>query len=270
LDKAFVYNRVGPAAHKEQNVLKIIFLGTNGWYDTATGNTISIYVRTPAYHLIFDAGYGIAKLDQYLSETDGRPAFLFLSHFHLDHVAGLHTLAKLRLPGGLTICGPAGSRGILHVLVNQPFTLPLADLPYPVQILELPEESSLLPFPVHAIPLRHASLTLGFRIAMAGRVITYCADTGYCENAVTLSRAADLLIAECAYASGLVSEEWPHLNPETAARIAREAKARRLALVHFDAQQYPSQAERQLAVTTARGIFPNTIAALDGMEVDIA
>ena len=269
LNTAFVYKPGEPIAHKEKNVLKTIFLGTNGWYDTATGNTISIYSRTPDYHLIFDAGYGLAKLDRYLNEKDGLPAFLFLSHFHLDHVAGLHTLAKLPLPGGLTICGPTGSRDILHVLVNQPFTLPLAGLPYPVQILELPEEASLLPFHVQARPLRHASLTLGYRIEMAGKVMTYCADTGYCENAVVLSQGADLLIAECAYASGQDSEEWPHLNPETAARIAREAKARRLVLIHFDAQQYPTLAERELAVTAARRIFPDTIAARDDMEIHI-
>ena len=250
--------------------MKAIFLGTNGWYDSAMGNTISIYVSTPKYHLVFDAGYGIAKLDRYLNEKDERPAFLFLSHFHLDHVAGLHTLAKLRLRGGLTICGPTGSRDILDVLVNQPFTLPLADLPYPVRILELPEEVSLLPFPAQASPLRHASLTMGFRIEAAGKVIAYCADTGYCKNAVTLSHAADLLIAECAYSRGQESEEWPHLNPETAARIAREAKARRLVLVHFDALQYPSLADRAFAATAANRIFPDTIAAVDGMEMGIA
>jgi ribonuclease BN (tRNA processing enzyme) len=250
-------------------VLKIIFLGTNGWYDTATGNTISVYVKTPGYHLIFDAGYGFAKLDRYLGKGDQRPACLFLSHFHLDHVAGLHTLAKLRLPGGLTICGPTGARGILDTLVNQPFTMPLAELPYPVRVVELPEETSLLPFKAMAKPLRHASLTLGFRIEMEGKVVTYCADTGYCENAVELSRSADLLVAECAYASGREDEEWPHLNPETAARIALEAKAKRLVLIHFDAAQYPSLADREVAVTAAKHIFPKTMAALDDMEVDI-
>ena len=85
----------------------------------------------------------------------------------------------------------------------------------------MPEEAASLPFPVEALPLRHASLTLGYRIAVDGRMIGYCPDTGYCENAVTLARSADLLITECAYKQGQSSEEWPHLNPETAARIAR-------------------------------------------------
>lgn len=249
--------------------MKVIFLGTNGWYDSATGNTISILLQTDRYIIIFDAGYGLAQLDRYIDRHDTRPAVLFLSHFHLDHVAGVHTLAKLPLHGGLTICGPTDARRILDGLINHPFTLPLADLPYPVHVLELPEEADRLPFRVEAKTLRHSALTLGFRIEMEGRVIAYCADTGYCENAVALARDADLLIAECAYASGCANESWPHLNPETAAQIARESQAKRLVLVHFDAEQYPEIRDRETAAVAARRIFPETVAAVDGLEVTI-
>lgn len=249
--------------------MKVVFLGTNGWYDSETGNTISVLVDTEAGPLVFDAGYGLARLDRYLPKGDPRPAFLFLSHFHLDHVAGLHTLAKLRFAGGLTISGPEGTRKILGTLVNEPFTLPLADLPYPVSVLELPRHLDRLPFKAQALPLRHASLTLGYRIEVTGKVIAYCSDTGYCANAVALARHADLLIAECAYAPGLSNEAWPHLNPEQAARIACEAQAKRLALVHFDARQYPSLSHRERAAKTARDLFPFTDATVDGMTLTL-
>ncbi|HEY5497787.1 MAG TPA: ribonuclease Z [Syntrophales bacterium] len=249
--------------------MKVIFLGTNGWYDTATGNTICTLLQTAACDILLDAGNGLAKADRYGVGENGRRVYLFLSHFHLDHVTGLHTLAKFSFPGGLTICGPEGSRSILHTLVNQPFTLPLRDLPYPVTILELPAELARLPFPVAARPLLHASLTMGYRIELENQVISYCPDTGYCENAVHLSREAELVIAECAYQSGQGSDDWPHLNPETAAQIAKEAKAKRLALVHFDARIYPTLELRQVAERDARAIFPNTFAAVDNMEIDL-
>ncbi|MCK9196655.1 MAG: ribonuclease Z [Syntrophales bacterium] len=249
--------------------MKVIFLGTNGWYDTATGNTICTLLKTADYDILLDAGNGLAKADRYGVGENGRPVYLFLSHFHLDHVVGLHTLAKFSFPGGLTICGPEGSRSILHTLINQPFTLALRDLPYPVAILELPAEVAQLPFPTAAWPLLHASLTLGYRIELENLVVSYCPDTGYCENAVRLSRAAELVIAECAYQSGQGSEDWPHLNPETAAQIAKEAKAKRLALVHFDARIYPTLELRQVAEHDARVIFPNTAATVDGMEIEI-
>jgi ribonuclease BN (tRNA processing enzyme) len=249
--------------------MKIVFLGTNGWYDTSTGNTICTLLKTADGDILLDAGNGITKADRYGAGENGRPVYLFLSHFHLDHVVGLHTLAKFSFPGGLTICGPEGSRSILHTLVNQPFTLSLGDLPYPVKVLELPAELDRLPFPVVARPLLHASLTLGYRFELEDLVISYCPDTGYCENAVALSREAKLVIAECAYQSGQGSDDWPHLNPETAARIAKEARAERLALVHFDARIYPTLELRQIAERDARAIFPNTFATIDDMELDL-
>lgn len=249
--------------------MDVHFLGTNGWYDTDTGNTISTLIRTDRREILLDAGYGIAKADRHLADHPENPAVLLLSHFHLDHVAGLHTLAKFRFPKGLLIAGPAGSRGTLDVLVNDPFTLPLAELPYPVEVLELPEDRARIPFPLEALPLLHKGLTLGFRIETDGRTVAYCPDTGYCANALALARGADLLIAECAYRSGQGNADWPHLNPETAARIALEAGAGRLALVHFDAQTHPTFREREESEAAARRIFPETFAARDGMHISL-
>jgi ribonuclease BN (tRNA processing enzyme) len=247
--------------------MRIAFLGTNGWYDTETGNTVCTLVQTESSTIILDAGNGIHRADRHVD--GGKPAFLFLSHFHVDHIEGLHILAKFRFAAGLTICGPTGSRAILGTFLNAPFTVPLESLPYPARILEMPQEADSLPFPVEALPLRHASLTLGYRIVIDGRTIAYCSDTGYCENAVLLARSADLLITECAYKEGHSSESWPHLNPETAARIAGEAGARRLFLTHFDAGAYQSLPERTAAERIAASIFAATTAATDGREITI-
>jgi ribonuclease BN (tRNA processing enzyme) len=247
--------------------MKVIFLGTNGWYDTETGNTICTLVQTNEYDIIFDAGNGLYKLDRYVDWS--KPAFLFLGHFHVDHIEGLHILAKFRFAKGLVICGPTGSREILGTFLNAPFTIPLSWLPYPTRILEMPLDAASLPFSVEALPLRHSSLTMGYRIEIDGRTIAYCSDTGYCENAVTLGRSADLLITECAYKKGQYLEEWPHLNPETAARIAREAGAKRLALTHFDAEVYRSLPERKESEALAAGLFAATTAGFDGREIVI-
>lgn len=247
--------------------MKVTFLGTNGWYDTETGNTVCTLVQTKGYDIIFDAGNGIHKVDRYVDWT--RPAFLFLGHFHVDHIAGLHILAKFRFAKRLTICGPTGCRETLGTFLKAPFTIPLSWLSYPARILEMPAEQDSLPFPVEALPLRHSSLTMGYRIEIDGRTIAYCSDTGYCENAVTLGRSADLLITECAYKEGQSREEWPHLNPEMAARIAREAGARRLALTHFDAEVYRTLPERKASEAVAARTFAATTAGIDGLQIEI-
>ncbi len=249
--------------------MRVIFLGTNGWYDTDTGNTICILIRTTDYEIVFDAGNGFYKIDQYIPKGNSKPVYLFLSHFHLDHIIGLHTLMKFNFSQGLTICGPAGTRAILGIFINDPFSASFSLLSFSVTTCELPEELSKLPFKVEAKELYHPSLTLGYRIEIEGKVISYCPDTGYCENAVGLARSSDLLIAECAYKEGQSSETWPHLNPETAARIAREAEAKSLALVHFDAETYKTLAERKESERVARKTFKNAFITTDTMAIEI-
>ena len=68
--------------------------------------------------------------------------------------------------------------------------------------------------------------------------------------------------------NGQSSESWPHLNPETAARIARQAGARRLALTHFDARIYRSLPERREAEAAAQADFPATFAACDDLRIE--
>ena len=38
--------------------MKIIFLGTIGWYDTETGNTVCTLIETKREFIILDAGSG--------------------------------------------------------------------------------------------------------------------------------------------------------------------------------------------------------------------
>jgi hypothetical protein len=135
----------------------------------------------------------------------------------------LNTLKSFTL---MTIAGPIGTKKIIGTLINKPFTALLAILPYAVDVVELPAEQHRIPFSLESAPLLHADLTLGYRISIAGKVVAYCPD-----------RHADLLIAECAYRIGEIDPSWPHLNPEEAARIAREAGAEKLVLVHFDASR---------------------------------
>ena len=46
--------------------MRVIFLGTNGWYDTETGNTICTLVQTERYDILLDAGNGIHRAEHYL------------------------------------------------------------------------------------------------------------------------------------------------------------------------------------------------------------
>lgn len=249
--------------------MKITFLGTNGWFDTNTGNTICTLIETKDCFIILDAGNGFYKLDKYIKNE--KPIYLFLSHFHLDHIVGLHTKNKFNFKQGIKIYGQKGTKDILNKIINQPFTLPFKHeaISYSVGIYELPEQTNTLPFSVESKPLFHWSPCLGYRFKLEGKIISYCIDTAPCENLMKLAENVDLLITECSFRIGEHYENTPHLNPETAAKIAQEARVKKLALTHFDAYRYQTLEERKKAEEFARKIFPETIVATDDMQIEI-
>lgn len=247
--------------------MKVTFLGTNGWFDTPAGNTVSVLIRSENYDIIFDAGNGIAKADRYI--TQDRPAFLFLSHMHIDHIAGLHTLCKFRFRKGLTVFTQQGTLGQLETFVNEPYTVPFSILPFKNEVRELSPGTHHVPFTVTCLPLVHPAPCFGYRLELDDRVIAYCTDTGVCDNAVTLARNADLLITECGLKPGESSPDWPHLNPQDAIGIAKKANAKCLALVHFGAEVYKTVEERKAVQDEFERLCPGLIAATDGMQVEV-
>ena len=247
--------------------MKIVFLGTNGWYDSPTGNTICILIETDESSILLDAGNGFSKADRYIGRN--KPVSLFISHTHLDHIIGLHTLNKFEFRKGLTIYCQSGTKAALQTVFAHPYSMPLVDLAYPVDIVEFERIIEKPEYVVQTAALNHSVPTTGFRVSIDNKIIVYCPDTGYCENAVRLSKNADLLIAECAFRSGEESDHWPHLNPESAARIALEAHVKQLALVHFDAFRYPTPASRLQAQEQAQLIFQKTFAAIDEQVLEL-
>lgn len=242
--------------------MKIHFLGTNGWYNTSTGETPCVLIDAAEAYVILDAGNAFRKVDELLTDPK-KPVYLFLSHFHLDHTYGLHTLPKFRVPQGITLIGQAGTKHFLNVLVNKPFTCPLDLLQTKITIQEVNEGKHSAPIPFECAFLVHADPCLGFRFTLEGKTITYLTDTGICPPMVPLAKNADLLITECAWRVQNQHPGWPHLAPEDAATVAQQANAKQLALMHFDAFKYPDLADRDEAEVRAKIIFPATRAMHD-------
>ena len=62
------------------------------------------------------------------------------------------------------------------------------------------------------------------------------------------------------------SDNWGHFDPGQAATLAKESNVTQLILTHFGANVYTSLEDRKWAEQEAKRIFPQTIAAADGME----
>lgn len=246
--------------------MKITFLGTNGWFDTDCGNTICTLIETKTAYIILDAGNGIHKADKYIKKD--LPVYLFLSHFHIDHIEGLHTLAKFNFKS-LNIIGQSGTKATIKEFLAPKYSIPAGKLPFPCKVTDIKEGWHINPLNFQALQLVHSSKCLGYRFKIDGKIISYCTDTGYCGNSEELSRNADLLISECALPGGQTSDFWPHMNPQLAAKLAAKANAKKLALTHFDAALYTSMAKRKKAQAEARIIFRESFYAYDELQTVI-
>lgn len=245
--------------------MKIIFLGTNGWYSSPTGNTPCVLIDSKDHYVVFDAGNGIYKLDRYIKEE--KPISLFISHFHLDHVSGLHTLAKFNFAQGIDIYVGEDRKKDFETLVNKPFTQPPDTLSTPIRLHELSEGKHQLPFPAEVIEQFHAYRDHGYRIILEEKIIAYSGDCGISESSLALAKDADLLIHECSFKADHPATNWGHVGPVEAASLAKEAGVKKLILNHFDASLYTSLQDRKQAEKEARKIFPNTTSATDDMVV---
>jgi ribonuclease BN (tRNA processing enzyme) len=246
--------------------MKLIFLGTNGWYDTDEGNTVSVLIDTEKFVVVLDAGFGLYKLGKYISAE--KPVYLFLSHLHLDHICGLHTLSGLNLKN-LEIFCQKGMKKHLDVFINHPFTIPLSGLAYPAKITEIEPGKHTHPFEFECRPLHHADPCMGYRLFLDKKTIAYCTDTNICENDMMLASHADLLIHECALLPGEESPSWGHSNSEETARLAKDAGAKKLILTHLAVKPYADEKTRKKTEEDARKIFPETTMASDGLVVEI-
>ena len=254
--------------------MKITFLGTNGWYSSPTGDTPCILVDAKDQYVILDAGNGMYKLDSHIKED--KPISLFISHFHIDHVSGLHMLPKFDFKQGIDVYVGKGRAKDFETLVNPPFTVGYKPKPENIGILkteirlhELSEDGEDIPFRASAIEQHHAYIDHGYRFELEGKTIAYTGDCGFTDASRKLAQGVDLFICECSNKKTESPDNWGHLDPVQAATLARESHVKQLILTHFGAAVYTSLEDRTWAVKEAKKIFSQTIAASDGMEFSL-
>ena len=165
--------------------MKIRFLGTNGWYDTDTGNTTCALVETKDCYIILDAGGGFYKVREYIK--DKRPVYLFISHLHLDHIIGLHTLPLFKVPQGIDIYVPKGMKEYLAVFLNRPYTSPPDSLATRITLHEIDSEKPPK-LQIKFGTLLHSPTCYGFRFRLDGKTISYCTDTGLCDELCRIAK----------------------------------------------------------------------------------
>ena len=246
-----------------------MLLGSGGWIPTSRRETCSAYLRLGNRLVLIDAGTAIRHLvERPELLADVETVDIVLTHFHLDHVIGLTYLPALSLSHPPTIWGPGRLHGgsptaeILERLLAPPFFgVGVRDLASSIR--EVPGgEFDVGPFTLGVrIQPRHSEPTLALRL---GDYLTYCTDTAPDPENAAFAAGCQALLHEAWYAEPS-SDDHNHSAAGDAGRLAREADAQRLILIHVN----PLLRSDDMLVACAAAEFPATVVGRDLAPVPI-
>jgi phosphoribosyl 1,2-cyclic phosphodiesterase len=250
------------------------------------GNTSCVDVLTTDQQvIILDAGTGIRRLGQKLKEEHPNRLVgtMLISHTHWDHIQGFPFFVPAFVRNNRFIIIGQKRIGqhlenVLRGQVVEPY-LPFEFNEFKADIVvkEIGDGESMIvgdDSVVEARSLSHPGGSLGFRIENKGVVLAYCTDTnhpegGFTDNVLRLGQNADLLIHDSQFSLEQRERfpEWGHSSWLEAAQAASEANAKYLAMFHHD----PDSTDQHLKslLSRARQIFPNTLLAYEGLELDL-
>jgi ribonuclease BN (tRNA processing enzyme) len=239
---------------------RLVLLGSGGWIPTSRRETCCAYLRNGDAVLLIDAGTGVQRLVEHpdLLEGVGR-LDIVLTHFHLDHVAGLSYLPALPLRPALWGPGELLTGTATALILDRLFGSPLfaATLEELADVQDLPSgDTQVGPFPVATRVQRlHTDPTLALRI---GDDLTYCTDTASDPDNAAFARASRLLLHEAWYAQP-ETDDQTHSAAGEAGRIAAAAEVERLVLIHVSPL---SPSDEELA-RAAQAEFPRSSVGQD-------
>ena len=99
------------------------------------------------------------------------------------------------------------------------------------------------------------------------RTYAYCSDTAYLPRLAEQVAGVDLLFHEATFteSEAVRAKQTLHSTAAQAARIAKEAGVKRLLIGHFSARYEDENA----LLKEARAIFPDTLAADEGLKISL-
>ena len=242
------------------------------------GNTACVEVRCGDRLLVFDAGTGLRALGSSLGRR-GVDADVFLSHYHIDHIAGLpffapcyHAESRIGLWAGNLLLRPVAQ--VARTVMSDPL-FPNGSTVFKANIdfRDFRTGEAIRPHPgitLRTAPLNHPGGATGYRLEYAKRSIAYITDTEHRpgvldEKIVALAKGVDLLIYDGNYTDEEFPERigWGHSTWQEGLRIREAAGAKRLAIFHHDPDHDDDFMNR--LETEARSVWKGALVAREQM-----
>ena len=244
--------------------MKLVLLGTGGYFPTARRQTACLML--PEIGVVLDAGTGIYRLGKHL-QTDHLD--IFLTHAHLDHIAGLTYLLLLNTDtlSRTTIHGDAAKLAAVreHLFAKEIFpVLPAFKFQPFSGDIPLHDGGSLTYF-----PLQHPGGSLGFRLNWPDRSMAYVTDTTATAGAAYIEhiRGVDVLVHESYFPTDKnnLRAITGHSALADVVALADKAQVGRLVLAHINPL---CESDAAFDLDSVRSTFKNIEVARDEMELE--
>ena len=248
----------------------LTILGCGGWLPAHGRHTATALLRDSETAVMIDAGTGVCRLIERPELLAGaRRLDILLTHFHLDHIAGLAYLPALGVCEQTTIWGPGqllygvSTEELLGRVSNQPFhPVPLED--QEITVRDLPSGELELPACRVGVrrQVRHSAPSLALRFDDR---LAWVTDTAYDPESAPFASGCRLLAHEAWFTAGAPRNPEIHSSAAEAAQVALDAQIERLLLIHLP----PFLASIDQLVYEAAETVPGTLPANDGAALDI-
>jgi ribonuclease BN (tRNA processing enzyme) len=230
------------------------------------------WVESSGETLLVDCGAGTLRALARLGLEWEEISYVFLTHFHTDHVADLAPLLFALKHGvgpsrtrPLSLVGPQGLEDHLGALEEAHGSF-VRDPGFPLRLEELSGEgfwsSQGGGFEIRHYPTNHTENSLAYRVVTDGGSVGFTGDTGPDPGMGLFMSGVDLLVAECSHPDD--REVATHLTPSGLAELALQASPELLVNVHA---YWPLDPEAVPGLLRKAGYGGKTIAGVDGMLI---
>jgi phosphoribosyl 1,2-cyclic phosphodiesterase len=278
--------------------MKVKFWGVRGSIPVSSpenskygGNTSCVEVNCDDKTIILDCGTGIMALGldiegrDFVKENRKKNLYVFFSHVHWDHIQGFPFFRpafdpefEINLYSSLHSdvdieCALRGQ------MIAPYFPIRLRDMPARMSFNEIKsgEDIQIGKVVVKSVSLNHPNGSLGYKIICENKSVAYISDHEHTEKSkqrlVNFLKNTNQVIFDAHYTPDEYSgsdgdggrKGWGHSTWVHAVELCREANIDQLILTHHGREDLGID---RIELITQKE-FPNTIAAYEGLEIDL-
>lgn len=246
----------------------LTILGAGGWLPAHGRQTASAVLRNGDEAVMIDAGTGIGRLVEQPDVLAGvRRLDILLTHFHLDHIAGLAYLPALGICDDTTLWGPgrllydSTTEAVLSAVSHEPVH-PVPLEAQDIKVRDIPDrELELAGMRVTTRrQSRHSAPSLAIRF---DDDLTWITDTAFDPASAAFAQGSRLIAHEAWFTRDTIRNPDIHSAAHQAAEVAAQAGCQRLLLIHLP----PFERSVDALVAEAQAVLADVTPARDGTAV---